>query len=79
MLAPVSAWIALRGQAVAENPADLVPALVLGGAVLLWVAGFDVIYACQDVDFDRRARLASIPVRLGVPVRCGWRRPVISA
>jgi 4-hydroxybenzoate polyprenyltransferase len=67
MLAPVSAWIALRGQAVAENPADLLPAVVLGAAVMLWVAGFDVIYACQDVEFDRRARLSSIPVRLGVP------------
>ena len=38
MLAPVSAWIALRGQAVRANPADLLPALVLGGAVMLWVA-----------------------------------------
>src|SRR5205085_7777332 len=55
MLAPLSAWIAIRGPAVLEHPADLLPALVLGGAVLLWVAGFDIIYACQDVDFDRRA------------------------
>ena len=39
---------------------------MLGGAVLLWVAGFDIIYACQDVEFDRQAHLASIPVRLGV-------------
>jgi 4-hydroxybenzoate polyprenyltransferase len=67
MLAPVSAWLALRGEAVAAHPADLLPALVLGAAVLLWVAGFDIIYACQDVDYDRQARLASIPVRLGVP------------
>ena len=66
MLAPVSAWIALRGAAVAANPADLLPAVVLGGAVLLWVAGFDIIYACQDVEFDRQAHLASVPVRLGV-------------
>lgn len=66
MLAPISAWIAIRGQFVIENPADILPAVVLGGAVLLWVAGFDIIYACQDVDFDRQARLHSVPVRLGV-------------
>ena len=36
-------------------------------AVCFWVAGFDIIYACQDADFDRRARLASVPARLGVP------------
>ncbi len=66
MLAPVSAWIALRGQFVVRDPADLLPAVVLGGAVLLWVAGFDMIYACQDVDFDRREHLKSMPVRLGV-------------
>jgi len=66
MLAPISAWIAIRGQFVIENPADILPAVVLGGAVLLWVAGFDIIYACQDVDFDRQARLHSVPVKLGV-------------
>jgi 4-hydroxybenzoate polyprenyltransferase len=66
MLAPVSAWVAIRGPQVVENPADLLPALVLGGAVLLWVAGFDVIYACQDVEFDRQARLHSVPARIGV-------------
>jgi 4-hydroxybenzoate polyprenyltransferase len=66
MLAPVSAWIAIRGRHVLADPADLLPAVVLGGAVLLWVAGFDVIYACQDVEFDRAARLHSMPARLGV-------------
>ena len=40
--------------------------LALGGAVLCWVAGFDVIYACQDVDFDRAQGLHSLPARLGV-------------
>lgn len=59
MLAPLAAWIALRGE-VAWPP------VVLGAAVLLWVAGFDIIYACQDVDFDRQAGLKSVPVRLGV-------------
>jgi 4-hydroxybenzoate polyprenyltransferase len=65
-LAPVCAWIAIRGRQVLENPADLSPALVLGAAVLLWVAGFDIIYACQDVDFDRQAGLHSVPARIGV-------------
>src|SRR4029077_2939165 len=66
MLAPVSAWIAIRGEQVLARPADLLPAIVLGGAVLLWVAGFDIIYACQDVDFDVQAGLHSLPARLGV-------------
>jgi 4-hydroxybenzoate polyprenyltransferase len=57
--APIGAWIALRG--------DLRwPILVLGLAVLLWVAGFDVFYALQDLDFDRDKGLHSIPSRLGV-------------
>lgn len=67
MLAPVSAWIAIRGEVLMATPADLLPALLLGGAVLLWVAGFDMIYACQDVHYDRQAQLHSIPARLGVP------------
>jgi 4-hydroxybenzoate polyprenyltransferase len=58
-LAPVAAWIALRG--------DLAwPPILLALAVLLWVAGFDIIYACQDVEFDRRAGLRSIPRMLGI-------------
>ena len=39
---------------------------MLGGAVLTWVAGFDIIYACQDYDADRAAKLHSVPVRLGI-------------
>lgn len=66
MLAPVCAWIALRGEVLLANPADILPALLLGGAVLAWVAGFDIIYACQDADFDRQAKLRSVPVLLGV-------------
>ena len=66
MLAPVCAWIALRGQVLLAHPEDILPAVILGGAVLAWVAGFDVIYACQDTDFDRGARLRSIPAALGV-------------
>ncbi len=57
--APVGAWVAIQGNITA------VP-LVLGFAVLLWVAGFDIIYACQDVDFDRAEPLYSIPKRFGI-------------
>jgi 4-hydroxybenzoate polyprenyltransferase len=66
MLAPVAAWIAIRGGQLLRNPADLLPAAVLGGAVLLWTAGFDMIYACQDFDFDVAAGLHSMPARLGI-------------
>lgn len=65
--APVAAWIALRGQTLAADPADVLPAAVLGLAVTTWVAGFDIIYACQDADFDAAHGLKSIPARLGVP------------
>jgi 4-hydroxybenzoate polyprenyltransferase len=66
MLAPVSAWIALRGETLLATPGDLAPALLLGAGVLLWVSGFDIIYACQDVEFDTGRRLRSVPARLGV-------------
>jgi len=57
--APVGAWIAIRG--VVE-----LPAVLLGLAVLFWVAGFDILYALQDLEFDRQRGLHSIPVRLGI-------------
>ena len=60
LLAPLAAWIAIRGME------DLAAPGLLGLAVFFWVSGFDIIYACQDADFDRRARLHSIPARLGV-------------
>jgi len=66
MLAPVCVWIALRGEYLMANPLDCSPALLLGAAVLTWVAGCDIIYACQDVAFDRAARLKSIPATLGI-------------
>lgn len=66
MLAPICAWIAIRGLVVIENPEDLAPAVVLGAAVLFWVAGFDMIYACQDHDYDVEKKLNSIPVMLGI-------------
>jgi 4-hydroxybenzoate polyprenyltransferase len=66
-LSPVAAWIAIRGNIVMDQPSDLQPALVLGAAVLTWVAGFDIIYACQDHDIDVAAGHYSIPARLGIP------------
>ncbi|GAB4336072.1 MAG: putative 4-hydroxybenzoate polyprenyltransferase [Candidatus Abyssubacteria bacterium] len=57
-IAPVGAWIAVREEF------HIVPVL-LGLAVLLWTAGFDIIYACQDIEFDRRVGLYSLPKRLG--------------
>jgi 4-hydroxybenzoate polyprenyltransferase len=57
-LAPVGGWLAVRG--------DLGPAvLVLAAAVLFWVAGFDILYALQDEDFDRQVGLFSLPARVG--------------
>jgi 4-hydroxybenzoate polyprenyltransferase len=58
-IAPVGGWLAVAGR-------FAWPPVVLGLAVLLWVAGFDVIYACQDESFDRQAGLFSIPARFGV-------------
>jgi 4-hydroxybenzoate polyprenyltransferase len=58
-LAPIGAWIAVTGRLEA-------PALVLGAAVLFWLLGFDVLYALQDMEFDRKAGLHSIPQRFGI-------------
>jgi 4-hydroxybenzoate polyprenyltransferase len=58
-IAPVGSWIAVR----ADMP---LPAVVLGLAVAVWIAGFDAIYGCQDVEFDKRHGLNSMPVRFGV-------------
>ena len=58
-IAPVGAWLAVRGRF------DAAP-VVLALAVLCWVAGFDTIYSCQDVDFDRREGLRSLPALLGI-------------
>ncbi|MGV3486513.1 MAG: 4-hydroxybenzoate octaprenyltransferase [Planctomycetaceae bacterium] len=65
-LAPVCVWVALRGIASTSPVQDLAPALMLAASVATWVAGFDMIYACQDAEFDRSAGLHSIPARLGV-------------
>ena len=58
-VAPVGGWIAAGGQGGAEP-------WLLGLAIGLWVGGFDILYACQDLEFDRAHGLRSIPVRFGV-------------
>ena len=57
-LAPICAWVAITGQLAW-------PPVVLGAAVMFWVAGFDIIYACQDIEADRRLGLKSVPAALG--------------
>jgi 4-hydroxybenzoate polyprenyltransferase len=59
-IAPTGAWIAVRGAIDEPTP------LLLSAVVLLWTAGFDVLYACQDYEFDRREGLHSIPRRFGI-------------
>src|SRR5690242_6680567 len=59
-IAPTGAWIAVRGEIGSAVP------LLLSLVVLLWTAGFDILYACQDYDFDRREGLRSIPARVGI-------------
>lgn len=59
MMSPLAAWIAVR------NEFDWIP-LMLGGVIFFWVGGFDIIYACQDADYDRERKLNSIPARFGI-------------
>lgn len=65
-LAPICAWIALRGESVMNEPADILPAGLVGLSILFWVAGFDLIYASQDAEVDRGLGLKSLPATLGV-------------
>ena len=58
-ISPAAAWIAIRGSLDWRM-------LILCAAVTLWVGGFDVLYACQDIEFDKTAGLFSIPKRLGI-------------
>ncbi len=60
MLSPLATWIAIRGE-VAVTP------FLLSSVIFFWVGGFDILYACQDVDFDRSRDLFSIPARWGIP------------
>ena len=57
--APLAAWLAIRGE-FAWSP------ILLSAAVMFWVAGFDLIYALQDVDFDRKTKLFSLPSKFGI-------------
>jgi 4-hydroxybenzoate polyprenyltransferase len=71
-IAPTGAWIAVRGEIGSPVP------LLLSLVVLLWTAGFDVLYACQDYDFDRSEGLRSIPARVGI-ARALWIARVLHA
>lgn len=59
-ISPTAAWIAVRGAIDSEVP------LLLSLFVLMWTAGFDVMYACQDYEFDKKSGLHSIPARFGI-------------
>ncbi|MGI8811417.1 MAG: UbiA-like polyprenyltransferase [Pyrinomonadaceae bacterium] len=59
-ISPTAAWIAVRGEIDSEVP------ILLSLIVLMWTAGFDVMYACQDYEFDKRSGLRSIPARFGI-------------
>lgn len=59
-ISPTAAWIAVRGAIDSEVP------ILLSLLVMMWTAGFDVMYACQDYEYDRRAGLRSIPARFGI-------------
>ncbi|MGD9856372.1 MAG: UbiA-like polyprenyltransferase [Planctomycetaceae bacterium] len=60
MLSPIAAWIAITG-GITFTP------VLLAGAVFFWVGGFDILYACQDIAFDREQELRSVPARWGIP------------
>jgi 4-hydroxybenzoate polyprenyltransferase len=59
-ISPTAAWIAVRGSLASEVP------LLLSLLVMMWTAGFDILYACQDFEFDKKAGLRSIPARFGI-------------
>jgi 4-hydroxybenzoate polyprenyltransferase len=64
-LAPIGAWLAVTGK-------FAWPPVMLAVAVVFWLVGFDIIYATQDLEFDRQAGLHSLPARLGVPAALQW-------
>jgi 4-hydroxybenzoate polyprenyltransferase len=59
-IAPAGGWLGI-------SPTFTLPMILLAGAVAVWIAGFDIIYACQDVEFDRAHGLHSVPARFGIP------------
>lgn len=65
-MSPLCAWVAIRGPESIFNPTDLVAPLILAASVAAWVTGFDIIYACQDAEYDANVGLNSIPAKFGV-------------
>lgn len=65
-LSPICAWVAVRGMAAFESPAEWSIPVALAGVVAAWVTGFDIIYACQDADYDADVGLHSVPARFGI-------------
>lgn len=65
-LSPLCAWVAIRGMASVQSPEDLWAPAILAAAVAAWVTGFDIIYACQDAEYDSESGLHSVPARFGV-------------
>lgn len=59
-ISPTAAWIAVRGTLDSEVP------ILISLMVMMWTAGFDIMYACQDFEFDRKSGLRSIPARFGI-------------
>lgn len=72
-LSPICAWVAIRGPASLQDaggawtalPGDLLAPVMIAFAVAMWVAGFDIVYACQDADYDRQSNLHSVPAKFG--------------
>lgn len=58
-LAPIGAWVGIKGE-------FAIPPFIIALAVMLWVTGFDIIYACQDIEYDKSTELYSLPKRLGI-------------
>ena len=65
-LSPICAWVAIRGVESVATPNDMLTPLVLAAAVAAWVTGFDIIYACQDAEYDVESGLHSIPSKFGI-------------
>lgn len=65
-LSPLCAWFAIRGSESILNPSDLVAPLILAASVAAWVTGFDIIYSCQDAEYDTRVGLNSVPAKFGI-------------
>lgn len=65
-LSPICVWVAIRGGQTDVSSDLLAVPLLLAGAVAFWVAGFDILYACQDAEYDASAGLHSVPARFGI-------------